>query len=191
MKNINLILCGVLFASGVSLADETLIKTNLEKKDTKYFLYTHLGYAKIDTNHPYDDEGIVDMGIGYNYSDRYFATLGYQTNFENSTDTLRGVEQNTLYTSFNKRFDTKYNPYLGVILGYNDMTVYQETTNFSDIDEKSDTGWCYGVQGGISFPLYEKFTFGAKLQYLQIDLKANEIEVKNSFGIFGGVSYQF
>ena len=156
-----------------------------------YFTYFDVGVAKFSSNHPDNLDMVLDFGLGYNLDKNQNIILGYMGNIENSQDQMRGVELNNFYLGYNYNFLGEYNPTLGLIAGYSMMKVYLDKIDGTNIDEEQDKQLFYGIQSGLSKEIIHNLVWELKLSYHQYDLKTPNVNVTNSFNLFGGIVYKF
>jgi hypothetical protein len=177
-------------------------------KDKDYFAYMAGGMSKVGMTHDgtacdcvdsgaLDEEGgMLEIGVGYQYSQNIFVTLAAQRTM------LEIVDIDNVYLSLNYEFNVMSRPYIGVLAGYSKLTwnEYPETQNANYDDDLESTGLVYGIQLGIQPHLTEKFSLFAKYQFLKYDhimhIRPDDIDnetIEHSSGqnLLTGVQYGF
>lgn len=177
-------------------------------KDNDYFIYVGGGLSDLKVNKKTDNclcskpgaldsEGeLVEIGVGYRYSENIFVTLAAQRTM------LDIVDIDNVYASLNYQFDTVANPYIGVLAGYSRLkwNEYPAIHNASFVDDLESTGLMYGVQLGIEPQLTENWSLFAKYQFIKYEhlmkIRPNsssgeEIEHEHGQNVLTGVRYGF
>lgn len=177
-------------------------------KDNDYFIYAGGGLSTVKIHQhgssclctkpsAFDKDGeMVEIGVGYRYSENIFVTLAAQRTM------LDIVDIDNVYASLNYQFDVMANPYIGVLAGYSRLTwnEYPAIQSTSYVDDLESTGLMYGVQLGIQPQLTENWSLFAKYQFIKYEHLMNirpnngqREEIEHDYGqnLLTGVRYGF
>jgi hypothetical protein len=181
--------------SEVANDNESKKKTILKKIRSKYFLFANIGESFVDINADVKDI-TLGGGLGYNYSNDYFVAIGYQHTF------LKHIYIVNSYVSVNYNIkDIPYSPYLGVMLGYSILNVYNEPSTGNVLTDTTDSGFSIGVQSGLAYTLeniddglrrlYLTTTFQYWKHFLDTRVNNNTIKLKGAINLLVGLKYRF
>lgn len=135
--------------------------------DTSLAPNTNLTSGAIDSS-----AKTFEIGVGYEFNKKYFATLVVQKN------TLDIADINNIYGSVNYQFSKKgIQPFIGVLAGYSQLDWSKRPHVMFINEDLTSNSFIYGLQAGVEKKLNNKLSLFAKYQYLKYD---HTIEIVNN-----------
>lgn len=105
-----------------------------------------------------------EIGVGYEFNKKYFATLAVQKN------KLGIADINNIYGSVNYQFSKKgIQPFMGVLAGYSQLDWSKRPHVVFINEDLTSNSFIYGLQAGVEKKLGTKLSLFAKYQYLKYD----------------------
>lgn len=139
-----------------------------------------------------DSATVIDVGIGYSITSEMFMELAYQRKIFDQNDI------DSIYLSANYIYlPNQYNPYIGALVGYSQLTWNADPTEVANSFDKKATSYLIGLQTGLEVPLTDTLSLSAKYQFMLHDYILDvrnvspAMENENSHNIIGGIKYDF
>jgi opacity protein-like surface antigen len=145
------------------------------------------------TNGALDNDGaVVEVGIGYKYSENIFATFAAQRTMLDIADI------DNFYASINYQFtDVVAKPYIGALLGYSQLKWSESPHVIVANEDLTSDGLIYGLQAGFEQELRENWSLFIKYQFIKydhlMDIRSNASTIEHNYeqNILTGVRYEF
>jgi|GEM_PF-2466275 len=196
----------LLSAGGKVVVPADTVVADVPQEASGLYLFASGGYGSFDVTSSLvsittdelhkdatDDNGLVfEVGVGYRITPSWSAEMAYQRS------TLEIAHLDTFYTDINYNVmpDNPWMPYIGLIVGYTQLTWDEEPYVATVNKDLSSTGLAYGLQIGLEMPVTETISLLAKYQYMKHDqqieiLRENSIDHEEQHNIMMGVNYAF